>query len=66
MDQAFSQTADEVTAYFGVDENLGLNDEQVKKNIEKYGPNGELWCWISFDCVIFDADDLTDIASHCP
>jgi len=42
MDQAFSKTTEEVTAFFGVDENVGLTEEQVKKNLEKYGPNGEL------------------------
>ncbi|KAK7088025.1 hypothetical protein V1264_022001 [Littorina saxatilis] len=39
MDQAFSKTTDEVLAYFGVDDNVGLNEDQVKKNLEKYGPN---------------------------
>ncbi|XP_076453278.1 sarcoplasmic/endoplasmic reticulum calcium ATPase 1-like isoform X2 [Babylonia areolata] len=39
MDQAFTKTTEEVTAYFGVDENVGLSEEQVKKNLEKYGPN---------------------------
>ncbi|KAK7483697.1 hypothetical protein BaRGS_00025018 [Batillaria attramentaria] len=39
MDLAFTKTTEEVTAYFGVDENVGLNEEQIKKNFEKYGPN---------------------------
>jgi Ca2+ transporting ATPase len=41
MDQAFTKTTDEVISYFGVDENTGLNEDQVKKSLEKYGPNGE-------------------------
>lgn len=41
MDIAFSKSPEEVCQYFGVDENLGLNDDQVKKNTEKYGPNGK-------------------------
>lgn len=41
MDQSFTKTTEEVLAYFGVDENVGLTEEQVKKNFEKYGPNGE-------------------------
>ena len=62
MDQAFTQTAEEVTAFFGVDENVGLGEEQVKKNLEKYGPNGELWCWISLDRMIFHTDDSWPIS----
>lgn len=32
---------DEVLEYFGVCENTGLTSEQFKKNLAKYGPNGE-------------------------
>uniref|UniRef100_A0A2C9K8Q4 Calcium-transporting ATPase n=1 Tax=Biomphalaria glabrata TaxID=6526 RepID=A0A2C9K8Q4_BIOGL len=39
MDISFTKTTEEVCAYFGVDENTGLTDEQVRKNTEKYGPN---------------------------
>ncbi|KAH9518641.1 Sarcoplasmic/endoplasmic reticulum calcium ATPase 2 [Bulinus truncatus] len=39
MDISFTKTTEEVCAYFGVDENVGLSEEQVKKNTEKYGPN---------------------------
>lgn len=41
MDNAYTKTTDEVCQYFGVDENIGLTDDQVKRNTEKYGPNGE-------------------------
>ena len=41
MDIAFSKTTEEVVQYFGVDERTGLTDDQVKRNTEKYGPNGK-------------------------
>ena len=31
----------ECLAYFGVNENSGLTPDQFKKNLEKYGHNGE-------------------------
>lgn len=31
----------ECLAYFGVNENNGLTPDQFKKNLEKYGYNGE-------------------------
>lgn len=39
MDLAHTKTADESCAFFGVDPNVGLTDDQIKKNLEKYGPN---------------------------
>ena len=41
MDQSFTKTTDEVTAHFSVDENVGLSEDQIKRGLEKYGPNGE-------------------------
>ncbi|XP_052799678.1 calcium-transporting ATPase sarcoplasmic/endoplasmic reticulum type-like isoform X3 [Mya arenaria] len=39
MEQAHIKSVDEVCSYFGVDEETGLNEEQIKKSREKYGPN---------------------------
>ncbi|XP_058868459.1 sarcoplasmic/endoplasmic reticulum calcium ATPase 1 isoform X2 [Acipenser ruthenus] len=39
MDNGHSKTVEECLAYFGVNEKAGLTTEQVKKNMEKYGPN---------------------------
>jgi len=39
MDNAFCKTTNEVMLYFNVDEEVGLSDEQIKRNLEKYGPN---------------------------
>lgn len=48
MENAHTKESDEVLSYFGVTEDTGLPPEQVKKNLEKYGYNGEGWMdgWI--------------------
>ncbi|KAM6970447.1 sarcoplasmic/endoplasmic reticulum calcium ATPase 1 isoform 2-T2 [Aplochiton taeniatus] len=39
MENAHTKSASEVLENFGVNENTGLTLEQVKNNLEKYGPN---------------------------
>ncbi|XP_027718622.1 sarcoplasmic/endoplasmic reticulum calcium ATPase 1 isoform X1 [Vombatus ursinus] len=39
MEAAHSKTTEECLAYFGVNENSGLSPDQVKRHLEKYGPN---------------------------
>jgi Ca2+ transporting ATPase len=41
MDNAHTKSSSEVFENFSVNENTGLALEQVKSNLEKYGPNGE-------------------------
>lgn len=41
MENAHTKSATEVLDNFGVNENTGLTLEQVKVNLERYGPNGE-------------------------
>nr|CAD7453307.1 unnamed protein product [Timema tahoe] len=41
MDDAHAKTVDEVLNYFGTDLERGLAQDQVKRNQEKYGLNGE-------------------------
>ena len=41
MDDAHTKTPEEVVNYFKTDENTGLDDAQVKRYQEKYGPNGK-------------------------
>lgn len=41
MEDAHCKSVDEVLNYFGVDPERGLTLDQVKRNQEKYGPNGE-------------------------
>uniref|UniRef100_A0A0L8FW28 Cation-transporting P-type ATPase N-terminal domain-containing protein n=1 Tax=Octopus bimaculoides TaxID=37653 RepID=A0A0L8FW28_OCTBM len=47
MDLAHAKTAEEACGFFGVDSNVGLTDDQIKKNLEKYGPNG-----LTFDIIV--------------
>ncbi|XP_034279248.1 sarcoplasmic/endoplasmic reticulum calcium ATPase 1 isoform X2 [Pantherophis guttatus] len=39
MENAHAKSGEECLAYFGVSEHTGLSPEQVKRNMEKYGPN---------------------------
>lgn len=41
MEDAHTKTVDEVVRYFGADPEKGLSLDQVKRNQEKYGPNGK-------------------------
>lgn len=47
MENAHTKGPAECLSYFGVNENTGLSPEQFKKNLEKYGYNGEsLGGWV--------------------
>ena len=41
MEDAHCKTVEEVQNYFNVDPEKGLSPDQVKRNQEKYGLNGE-------------------------
>uniref|UniRef100_A0A3B5KUN6 Cation-transporting P-type ATPase N-terminal domain-containing protein n=1 Tax=Xiphophorus couchianus TaxID=32473 RepID=A0A3B5KUN6_9TELE len=41
MENAHTKETTECLSYFGVNENVGLSPDQVKKSLEKYGFNGE-------------------------
>lgn len=41
MEDGHSKSVEEVTSYFNVDPERGLTPDQVKRNQEKYGPNGK-------------------------
>ena len=43
MDQAHTKPVEEILAHFSVDENVGLTDDQIKKSLDKYGPNGKFF-----------------------
>lgn len=46
MENAHTKGPAECLSYFGVNENTGLSPEQFKKNLDKYGYNGESrWDW---------------------
>lgn len=41
MENAHIKESDDVLSYFGVTEDIGLSPDQVKRNLDKYGYNGE-------------------------
>lgn len=41
MENAHTKGPAECLAYFGVNEHIGLTPDQFKKNLDKYGYNGE-------------------------
>lgn len=41
MDNAHTKTVEEVYSFFNVNESTGLSLEAVKKQRERYGPNGK-------------------------
>lgn len=41
MEDAHIKSVDEILSYFGTDADKGLTPDQVKRNQEKYGPNGK-------------------------
>lgn len=46
MENAHCRKFEDVLAFFNVDEETGLSDEQVKRQTEKYGLNGENIYWL--------------------
>ena len=40
MEDAYAKTTEEVLKSFNVSESLGLSQDEVKQNRQKYGPNG--------------------------
>lgn len=61
MEDGHAKTTEEVINYFNVDPERGLTPDQIKRNQEKYGPNGEsqlilffyTLIFFFFNCVIF-------------
>lgn len=44
MDNGHTKTVEEVYSFFNVNESTGLSSEEVKKQRERYGPNGKGAC----------------------
>lgn len=55
MDNAHTKTVEEVLGFFSVNESTGLSCEQLKKNREKWGPNGT-------KCFFFYAEEQLDFS----
>uniref|UniRef100_A0A3B3ZL59 Cation-transporting P-type ATPase N-terminal domain-containing protein n=1 Tax=Periophthalmus magnuspinnatus TaxID=409849 RepID=A0A3B3ZL59_9GOBI len=44
MDNAHTTTVEEVYAFFSVNESTGLSLDQVRKQRDRFGPNGKKCC----------------------
>lgn len=53
MDNAHTKTVEEVYSFFNVNESTGLSLDQVKKQRERYGPNGKEPVTVSFFLFFF-------------
>ena len=42
MEDGHAKSVDDVTSFFGTDLDRGLSPDQIKRNQDKYGPNGKL------------------------
>ena len=40
IEYPWAKTKEDVAAFYTVDEAKGLSDERVKRDLERYGPNG--------------------------
>lgn len=71
MENAHTKSAAEVLHHFGVNENTGLTQEQVKVGLERYGPNGEylnvtfLFIFLALSCRVFVAV-TTRVSGNAP
>lgn len=61
MDNAHTKTVEEVYSFFNVNESTGLSLEQVKKQRERYGPNGKALVNIS----LFKKQVAITLLSRC-
>ena len=41
IDYPWTKTKEDVAAFYNVEETKGLSEERVKRDLERYGPNGE-------------------------
>ena len=41
IDYPWTKTKEDVAAFYNVEETKGLTEERVKRDLEKYGPNGK-------------------------
>lgn len=63
MENAHTKGPAECLAYFGVSEKTGLSLDQFKKNLEKYGYNGERtghqrWGWRCHGAALWCSENL--------
>ena len=42
IDYPWTKTKEDVAAFYNVEETKGLSEERVKRDLERYGPNGNI------------------------
>ncbi len=42
IDYPWTKTKEDVAAFYNVEETKGLSEERVKRDLERYGPNGKI------------------------
>lgn len=70
MENAHTKGPAECLAYFGVNEKTGLSPDQFKKNLEKYGYNGERaghqgWGWGCHRAALWCSENLLAFKTEC-
>lgn len=62
MEDGHAKTVDEVLNFFGTDLERGLSTDQIKRNQEKYGPNGKCDKPLNrtICCTIWNANNLNE------
>lgn len=43
IDYPWTKTKEDVAAFYNVEETKGLSEERVKRDLERYGPNGKTY-----------------------
>ncbi len=70
MENAHCRKVEDVLAYFNVDEDSGLSDDQVKRQTEKYGLNGtyiftfSISFWKQDECLLLFMARICEL-EHC-
>ncbi len=41
IDHPWAKTIEDVAAFYNVNEEAGLSEERVRRDLERYGPNGK-------------------------
>ncbi len=41
LDYPWTKTTEDIISFYDVDESKGLTEERVRKDLERYGPNGK-------------------------
>jgi len=58
IDYPWTKTKEDVAAFYNVEETKGLSEERVKRDLERYGPNGNsivdiYTLWVFFKSLSF-------------